>query len=451
MFCLAAVVFFQHMPTGLRWPVRLLTLISAVWLMIATVRKIRATKFSGKKMVFSLIIAGFFYAALSLICHVFIGLMGQRDDRLTSHGFDSLSAKCRSGIEAMLNGTSNNAFDWEVGWVPRPGFQSDLYHINQQGIRGLREYPLTPPDPAKRILCMGDSFTFGYEVIENETYPHHAELLRRGTEWINLGNCGTCLLQSLLHYRKTGKKFGGKHVVIGFMTDDGKRTVNCFRPFISPNEGSTPYAKPFAKYSKRKFSIEPNPYQYISGYRTLLANESQELTRLRQIDYLAWSRQADTANPILRTMNFAWESLHVDRSIDSLLARPPRKTGLKQHHFTSPYGRAIWHPDSPGFKTLTRLFDLYHREVVADGRIPLIVIIPGALDVEHRNRQAPRQYASLVEHFKAKKFRYLDFLDPLAARHKMDFSYEALFVGTHYQGHVNKELAEEIIKALRLP
>ena len=448
LLCLAVVVFFQHVPQALRWPVRLLWVSAAGWLIYMVFQTLRTVRVTGKNLVFSLIVGSLFYAGLSLVCHVFIALMSKRDDRITTRDITSLTEDRKVEIKAMLNGSSYEMYDRDIGWVPRPGFKSDTIQISRQGLRSLREYPETPPDAEKRILCMGDSFTFGYAVSDHETYPYHAEQLRPDTEWINLGISGTCLTQSLLYYRKAGKKFGGKHVVIGFMTDDAKRTVNCFRPFVNPGN---PFTKPFAKYSNGAFSIEPNPYQDMADYTRLLGNERREIDRLREIDYLTWSNQAATSNPILRTAQYCYETMHLDRNIDSILGRPYQKPSVKRKRAVDPYGPAIWNSGSPGFTALMRVFDLYYNEIIADGRVPLIVIIPGPLDVEEYNKQLPRQYASLVDHLKLKGYRFLDFLDPLVTTHKDDLSYHTLFVEAHYQGALNKVLAEEIIKALNLP
>jgi hypothetical protein len=115
-----------------------------------------------------------------------------------------------------------------------------------------------------------------------------------------------------------------------------------------------------------------------------------------------------------------------------------------------PYGKAIYSPRSEAFQAITALFTRYHDEVVADGRVPLILIMPGPLDVEDYRNDDPRQYASLVEYLRSKNYAVLDFLDPLVAKHRHELTTKALFVNSHYQGHINKELAAEVIKALGL-
>ena len=477
LFCLGTILFFQFVPKGLRWPVRLVFLSALAGLIIITTQAIRTGIWTGRKLIFSLVLGSFCYGLLFLCCHVFIRLMSARDDRIAPRVIDSLAEVQREGIRHMLDGTSYEMYDRDVGWVPRPGHGADGATISLQGVRSLRDYAIPPPDPEKRVLCLGDSFTWGHGVSDTETYPYYAEQLRPGTEWVNLGISGACLTQSLLHYRKSGKKFGGKYVVIGFMTDDAKRTVNCFRPFLTPYN---PFTKPFAKYSQGAFSIEPNPYQDISDFKNLLAHEGPEIQRLLKVDYLTWSNQATTRNPILRTVQYVYEAMHVDRNLDSLLDPLPGVSPLERKKTVDPYkrakdpygrliwdpakeswsmtngggdpyGRAIWNADSPGFVALTRVFDLLVNEIIADGRLPLIVIIPGPLDVENYTKQLPRLYEALMDHFKTKQYRYLDFLDPLVAAHQGDLSYQALFHARHFLAPINKELAEATIKALPLP
>lgn len=470
--CLAALLFFQYVPQALRWPLRFLVLAAVIWLVVMGIRTVRTWTFSGRNILFSLILATFVYAALHLICLVFIKLMSARDDRLATRVMTTLAEEHKMGIRAMLSSASYEMYDRDLGWALRPGFRSEEVTISQQGLRALREYPVPPPDPEKRFLCLGDSFTFGNGVRDAETYPAFAEQLLPGTEWVNLGISGACLTQCLLQYRKNGKKFGGKHVIIGFMTDDGKRTVNCFRAFLTP---FNPFTKPYARYSDGRFSLEPNPYQDISDYQKLLANEGPEIQRLLQLDYLTWSHQAVTHNPVLRTAAYVAEATQLERNLNALLHRPNPKPVAKPRRVTSrvdpygrliwdkaegrwsfsaagvdPYGQAIWDVDSPGFIAITRVFDLLYQEIVADGRVPLIVIIPGPFDVENYRKHFPRVYESILEHLKARKYHYIDFLDPLVTVHKDDLSPKEIFTARHFQAPINKELAQTIINELHV-
>jgi len=68
--------------------------------------------------------------------------------------------------------------DPELFWAPRPGYRGEFrgqpVTINRLGLRG--------PEPwerrgTRRVLCLGDSITFGYGVGDDHTYP--AALARR--------------------------------------------------------------------------------------------------------------------------------------------------------------------------------------------------------------------------------------------------------------------------------
>ncbi len=458
---LGLLLVFQHIPNALRWPLRVLWLCSVGWLVVRLVRTIQGARLSTRKIIFIAIIGGFFYLALHVICHVFIKVMSQRDDRLTTRGMTTLDADARQGIQAVLDEKQYRIFSAELGWTIQPGFKTPgfkgpgyytpSYSINAQGVRSAREYPMPAPDNDKRILCMGDSFTFGIAVKDEETYPAQAEQLKPGTEWLNFGIPGACLTQAYKRYMLDARAFGGKHVVVGFMTNDAQRTVNVFRPFVNSDAGS-PLTKPFAKWVDGKFTIEPNPITDLAGLRRLLEDDRAELRKLLALDYLTWSKQKQSTNPVARTATYAWEVMGMEHSMDVLFhKRLPLSQIIKDLLPQDPYGRSIWKPTSPGFKAICGMFDEFHRQIIADGREPLFVIIPGPLDLDDYGKGYMRQYASLLAHFKEKKYAFLDFLDPLVAKHKDDYSEKALFVRSHYQGHVNRELAEEIIKAMRLP
>ena len=451
LFLLAVLLFMQSIPAWLHWPVRLLSLAAVGWLGYAAYCLVRTVKLEMKKVVFSLILLAIVYGAMHLMCHVFVILMSERDASLVDVEPSRLSKATRIGIQAMLDGQSPVTYDREIGWVHRPGYQWSGHSVTEQGLRGTRIYPETPADPARRILCMGDSFTFGYEEADNETFPYHGEQLRPDTEWINLGICGAGLTQMLLQYRKTGRKFGGKHVVIAFMTENQKRTVNCFRAILTPMSSMTPLTQPFAKMTNGQLSIEPNPFQDISEYPKLLANEAEGLARLEAMDYPSWSNQHPSHHPVVRTLAYIMENRNVPQNFATLIDRPFKVDEKALAKLQNPYGRAIWDPESLAFQANAALFDLFYNEVIQDGRVPLIVILPDILDVQHRAEGRKPVYGDLLAHLKKQGHRHFDFLDSLERRHPENLKKETFFVKTHYNGETNKFLAEEVIKALELP
>lgn len=302
---------------------------------------------------------------------------------------------------------------------------------------------------------MGNSFTFGDEVSDDQTYPQHAEQLRSGWEWLNFGIGGTCLTQAYLHYIENARKFDGRYVIIGFMTNDAQRTVNCYRPFVNRTSGMA-MTKPRAFIDGAGyFAIKPNPFTSLDDYRRLLDDPTTELHKLLRQDYLTWGRsgrQVILENPITRTFLKGCTQLRIPNKLEDLLNnKVPVRPIFKTLATGDLYGDEFWTEDSKGFRALCGMFDLFHSTVIKDGRIPLIVIIPGPHDVDDFKNGDPRQYETLLRFLKQRDYRYLDFLDPLLAKHRDDLSEKALFVVRHYQGKLNRELAQEIIRMLDQP
>lgn len=85
--------------------------------------------------------------------------------------------------------------DPDLFWSPRPGWRGDFLGravaINTLGLRGPE---VARPKPAgrRRVVCFGDSITFGYGVSDGETYPARlqARLQGRGVEVVNAGTTG---------------------------------------------------------------------------------------------------------------------------------------------------------------------------------------------------------------------------------------------------------------------
>jgi hypothetical protein len=135
------------------------------------------------------------------------------------------------------------AFDaWSPtrGWALKPGirdapaFGEKLLNSNSRGIRGRREYSYDRPPGVARILVLGDSFTFGEEVGDDETYSHVLEASLRGAEVLNLGVHGYGHDQMLLYLKEEGLRYRPDVVVLGFIADDMERNLLAFRDYVKP-------------------------------------------------------------------------------------------------------------------------------------------------------------------------------------------------------------------------
>jgi hypothetical protein len=126
------------------------------------------------------------------------------------------------------------------GWALRPrlrdvpAFAGKTLNSNSRGLRGVREYALDKPGGVTRIVVLGDSFTFGEDVGDDETWPSRLQAAMPGTEVLNLGVHGYGHDQMLLYLQEEGLRYHPDVVVVGFLPDDMERNVVAFRDFAKP-------------------------------------------------------------------------------------------------------------------------------------------------------------------------------------------------------------------------
>lgn len=119
------------------------------------------------------------------------------------------------------------------GRIRTPEFVTEIA-INSKGLRD-KEYPYARPPGARRILCLGDSFTFGYGVDADQTF---AKILERALEadgvhdgpWevINAGVPGTGTAHQLAYFSLEGRKYSADFVLLSFCgKNDFSDNVRC--------------------------------------------------------------------------------------------------------------------------------------------------------------------------------------------------------------------------------
>ncbi len=98
------------------------------------------------------------------------------------------------------------------------------FRINNQGFRSDVEYAYKKPADTIRILILGDSYTLGHEVNQDETYSVVLEkkLKEKGisSEVINAGVSGFSNAEELVFYEQEGIKFSPDILIVGFYNND---------------------------------------------------------------------------------------------------------------------------------------------------------------------------------------------------------------------------------------
>lgn len=123
-------------------------------------------------------------------------------------------------------------YDRLLGWRNIPDWESTTYGrpltINSRGLRD-REYAFAKPAGTKRILALGDSYTWGYGVGDEELYTEVLERAAardgRAVEVLNAGVSGWGTDQEYLFFREEGIRYEPDIVVVTFFFNDLFETV----------------------------------------------------------------------------------------------------------------------------------------------------------------------------------------------------------------------------------
>jgi len=116
--------------------------------------------------------------------------------------------------------------DDELGYVPKPGFRGSgaggwPVTIDADGLRSCGELPGAAEGPA--LLAVGNSYTFGEEVGDAETWPAQLQRLS-GRPVLNGGVSGYGFDQIVLRAERLAARHAPSMVVAGFIADDIRRT-----------------------------------------------------------------------------------------------------------------------------------------------------------------------------------------------------------------------------------
>lgn len=116
--------------------------------------------------------------------------------------------------------------DPRLGYAPRPGFSGVgatgwSVNIDTDGLRSCGEFHGTGGD--RPVLAVGDSYTFGEEVGDTETWPAQLQCLS-GRQVLNGGVSGYGFDQVVLRAEQLMDEHKPSIVIVGFIADDIRRT-----------------------------------------------------------------------------------------------------------------------------------------------------------------------------------------------------------------------------------
>lgn len=204
-------------------------------------------------------------------------------------------------------------YDPERAWALRPNTEDFTVdkptRINSDGFRD-REYPIAKPEGTTRVVCVGDSYTYGWGVDVSDSYPKQLERAlsrRRPTECLNLGVFGYNADQARLALERQGLKYTPDLVIYSFYWDDllpvraDLMKPDSFATHADEGSGLTFWARHTLRRSRAVFltvqrlralkaALTPSKSRFMRCYSALLAGDHASIRDL-------WD---DEANEICR-------------------------------------------------------------------------------------------------------------------------------------------------------
>jgi hypothetical protein len=273
-----------------------------------------------------------------------------------------------------------------------------------------------------RVAIVGDSFSFGDEVLCEESWGHILEtLLQPHAQVLNFGVNAYGLSQAFLRYERDVRVWKPQIVVIGIISEMIKRSVNIY-PILQNPDWDFPFARPKLVITNGKPIAINVP---IPDAETLFA--------FKRIDDLPFLNLDEYYRPYLWERGGLWSL--PEKSYFFRFAYSFRAPGDDQEAERSEHALQI---SSLVMKQLV-------HEVVEDGAIPLVVYLP--IKDEMYGSAASKQNAVPLA-IRLFQLTGIEYVDP--SRCLKDVSVpEAFLRGGHYSPQSNAEVARCVESAVQ--
>lgn len=175
-------------------------------------------------------------------------------------------------------------YDPVLGWSNIPGVNiPDMYgpgiHLqtNSQGFRNDYDFDESVPAGKIRIICSGDSFTFGYGVDNDQTWCQQLTALDPRLETVNMAQGGYGVDQAYLWYKRDGSKVRHDVQILAFITDDFYRMQR--NKFLG-------YSKPVIEIENGTLVARNTPVPRTSYTFSFFTSKIDSFNKLRTVEFI---------------------------------------------------------------------------------------------------------------------------------------------------------------------
>jgi hypothetical protein len=320
--------------------------------------------------------------------------------------------------------------DEALGWVVKKGGKGEGYEANAQGVRTAdptRVFDPTPPAGKIRIVAVGDSFTHGDDVKNDETWEVALEKLRADLEVLNLGVPAFGTDQALLRWRREVDNFSPQISILGIWPENICRNLNIARYYLNPASGFM---------TKPRFLVENGALKLINspvvGPEDLpkVLSEPESASILKD-DY--WYDPRETTRK-------AYQHVRVLQALGSIVDLMRRKS-MRDRLYSG--------EDPAGDAITVRIAEAFAAEAKAKNTLPLVLLIPMRDHLEGKKLYVAENSLPLVRDLRKAGLDVLDMGPPIAKASEVHGMSALYLPSGHLTPLGNRVLAEQIEKALR--
>lgn len=203
-----------------------------------------------------------------------------------------------------------------LGWVNMPNVHlPDVYgpgvavRTNAQRFRNDRDFTTAVPEGRTRIICSGDSFTFGYGVDNDDTWCERLVALDPRLETVNMGLGGYGVDQAYLWYMRDGASLDHDLHLFAVLTDDFRRMRS---------DRFMGYGKPFLDVHNDSLVVTNLPVPNTSWLARRRALHGETVARLNVVQLV---RRLLRIDDVSRAAELAERADHADRRLHGIVAR----------------------------------------------------------------------------------------------------------------------------------